>query len=145
MVEARKMDKLGLAKDKNEAVKVAIRCRPLNNKELQAGNTQVVEINKARNEILVHKPFGQEEPKQFTFDHTYGDGAQQEEIYNETASPIVANVLEGYNGTIFAYGQTGTGKTHTMTGIPDDKKERGIMTRAFDDIFQSIQSDSDQT
>lgn len=46
----------------------------------------------------------QEEPKQFTFDLTYGDDAQQEKIYKETSSPIVSNVLEGYNGTIFAYG-----------------------------------------
>ena len=94
---------------------------------------------------MVMRPQATEDSKQFTFDHTYGDDAQQEEIYEETASPIVANVLEGYNGTIFAYGQTGTGKTHTMTGVVDNPKERGIMTRAFDDIFSSIKSDSDQT
>ena len=45
-----------------------------------------------------------EDPKQFTFDMAYGDEAAQSEIYAETASPIIANVLEGYNGTIFAYG-----------------------------------------
>ena len=50
----------------------------------------------------------------------------------------MANVLEGYNGTIFAYGQTGTGKTHTMSGKENDNKERGIMPRAFEDVFKSI-------
>lgn len=54
-------------------------------------------------------------------------------------------MLEGYNGTIFAYGQTGTGKTHTMSGKEDDNKERGIMPRSFDDIFKSIQGDSVKT
>ena len=83
------------------------------------------------------KPGG-EDPKQFTFDMAYGDEASQSDIYAETSAPIISNVLEGYNGTIFAYGQTGTGKTHTMTGVIGDEDLRGIMPRAFDDIFRSI-------
>ena len=51
-----------------------------------------------------------------TFDWTIA----QKDIYDRAASNIIANVLEGYNGTIFAYGQTGTGKTHTMTGQEND-------------------------
>jgi hypothetical protein len=47
-------------------------------------------------------------------------------------------VLEGYNGTIFAYGQTGTGKTYTMSGEPDDYLQKGIMPRAFEDIMQIL-------
>jgi hypothetical protein len=47
-------------------------------------------------------------------------------------------VLEGYNGTIFAYGQTGTGKTYTMTGEPDDYMQKGIMPRAFEDIISIL-------
>ncbi len=54
-------------------------------------------------------------------------------------------MLEGYNGTIFAYGQTGTGKTHTMTGLIEIQEERGIMPRSFEDIFKSIADDSNQT
>ena len=76
---------------------------------------------------------------------TYGDDADQGDIYNESSAPIISNVLEGYNGTIFAYGQTGTGKTHTMTGVIGDDQLRGIMPRAFDDIFSHITADSDQT
>ena len=48
------------------------------------------------------------------------------------------NILEGYNGTIFAYGQTGTGKTHTMTGLEGDAELEGIMPRAFNQIFECI-------
>ena len=69
----------------------------------------------------------------------------QEDIYNRCASNIIENVLEGYNGTIFAYGQTGTGKTHTMTGVENDPKEKGIMPRSFEDIFKRIENDSEQT
>lgn len=54
-------------------------------------------------------------------------------------------MLEGYNGTIFAYGQTGTGKTHTMSGSETNPKEKGIMPRAFDDVFKSIEYDSVKT
>ena len=89
--------------EKNEAVKVAIRCRPLNEKEVSQGHTKIVHINHARGEINVMKGEG-EEPKQFTFDMAYGDEATQGEIYGESSAPIIANVLEGYNGTIFAYG-----------------------------------------
>ena len=67
----------------------------------------------------------------------------QEDIYLGCASNIIENVLEGYNGTIFAYGQTGTGKTHTMTGVENDEKEKGIMPRAFEDIFNRIKGDSE--
>ena len=69
----------------------------------------------------------------------------QELIYTRCASGIIENVLEGYNGTIFAYGQTGTGKTHTMTGQENDPIQKGIMPRSFEDVFQRIEGDSEQT
>ena len=50
--------------------------------------------------------------------------------------------MQGYNGTIFAYGQTGTGKTFTITGVPKDSKLKGIMPRSFEAIFQHIECDS---
>ena len=62
--------------------------------------------------------------------------SEQEEIFAETAYPVCENVIQGYNGTIFAYGQTGTGKTFTITGVPDDPVNKGIMPRAFENIFQ---------
>jgi hypothetical protein len=55
---------------------------------------------------------------------------------------VCENVIQGYNGTIFAYGQTGTGKTFTITGILKDEAEKGILPRAFENIFQQIKGDS---
>lgn len=58
-----------------------------------------------------------EPPKNFTFDQVYDENSSQEFIFNQTAAHIVDSVLDGFNGTIFAYGQTGTGKTFTMEGV----------------------------
>ena len=106
--------------------------------EKEDGLQSVVQIFSARNEIMVTKPNSNEEPKQFTFDGVFDQNISQEDIYERTAAPIVENVLEGYNGTVFAYGQTGTGKTHTMTGIQGVHEQRGVIPRSFENVFQSI-------
>jgi len=54
--------------------------------------------------------------KEFTYDSVYGIDSTQRQVYDQCAFPLVESVLNGYNGTIFAYGQTGCGKTHTMVG-----------------------------
>jgi hypothetical protein len=74
----------------------------------------------------------------FTFDAVYGADSTQREIYDRTAAPIVDCVMEGYNGTIFAYGQTGAGKSHTMEGCPDPPELRGITPNAFKHVFDQI-------
>lgn len=79
-------------------------------------------------------------PKTFTFDNVFDWTSTQSEVYEETAKPIVESVLEGYNGTVFAYGQTGTGKTHTMDGGAGDN---GIIPRTFNQIFEAIQVTAD--
>jgi kinesin family member 3B len=89
----------------------------------------------------VNKP-GDEVPKIFTFDSVYDWNSEQENVFNESAWPIIDNVLQGYNGTIFAYGQTGTGKTFTITGVPKDPTLKGIMPRSFEAIFNQIQTDN---
>ena len=65
------------------------------------------------------------------------------EVYNQAARPIIQNVLEGYNGTIFAYGQTGTGKTFTMEGTPQAPELRGIIPNSFAHIFGHIAKESE--
>lgn len=93
------------AKDRaSEAVKVVIRCRPMSQNEMQAGHDVVVNINNNRGEIFVTKPSSDEPPKQFTFDMAFDWNVKQVDIYDRCASNIIENVLEGYNGTIFAYG-----------------------------------------
>ena len=63
--------------------------------------------------------------KTFTFDTVFGADSTQLDVYNRVARPIVDNVLEGYNGTIFTYGQTGTGKTFTMEGCRSQPELKG--------------------
>ena len=63
-------------------------------------------------------------------------------MYDESAFPLVESVLQGYNGTIFAYGQTGCGKTHTMLGVPSDAAQRGIIPSCFAHIFGCIDEKS---
>ncbi|GFY41220.1 kinesin-like protein KIF17 [Trichonephila inaurata madagascariensis] len=77
-------------------------------------------------------------PKSFTFDGAYFIDSTTEQIYNEIVYPIVESVTEGYNGTVFAYGQTGCGKSFTMQGIPHPASQKGIIPRAFEHIFEAI-------
>ena len=98
---------------------------------------------------------------EFGFDAVYDERASQEEVYARSAKPAVLNALRGYNATVLAYGQTGTGKTYTMEGdrgtmlaygqqrfgLPGDAPatdgaERGIIPRAIEDIFDYIAEDS---
>ena len=69
---------------------------------------------------------------------TFQPGCHQETIFKQSALPIIESVLEGYNGTIFAYGQTGTGKTHTMEGVKNDEQQKGIIPRTFQRIINEI-------
>eukprot|EP00095_Tigriopus_kingsejongensis_P009941 maker-scaffold981_size73921-snap-gene-0.13 protein:Tk09941 transcript:maker-scaffold981_size73921-snap-gene-0.13-mRNA-1 annotation:"hypothetical protein CAPTEDRAFT_151173" len=79
-------------------------------------------------------------PKNFTFDGVYGTDSTTENIYNDVGYTLVEGVLEGYNGTVFAYGQTGCGKSFSMQGIKDPQSQRGIIPRSFEHIFDSIDS-----
>ncbi len=82
----------------------------------------------------------------FTFDSVFDLDSTQLDVYTQTAKPAVQSVLEGYNSTIFAYGQTGTGKTYTMEGFTYNNKdpERGIIQRTIEDIFYFIESTSNE-
>ena len=124
----------------SETVRVVVRCRPLNSKERQNGNQKVVEMDTTRGTVVLQPANSQpsEVPKTFTFDQVYDDTTKQENLYAQTASRIVDSVLEGFNGTIFAYGQTGTGKTFTMEGVNEPPELRGIIPRAFHQIFDAI-------
>jgi len=76
--------------------------------------------------------------KVYLFDKVFKPNATQEKVYNEAAKTIVGDVLCGYNGTIFAYGQTSSGKTHTMEGVLGDSGKQGIIPRIVNDIFNHI-------
>ena len=116
-----------------------MRCRPLFGKEIKEGREAIVECDVTRGEIRIVNPKNPDDPpKQFTFDNVYDSRNSQLEIYEESALPIVRAAIEGYNGTIFCYGQTGTGKTHTMEGKDEPASERGIIPNAFETLFGDI-------
>jgi kinesin family protein 3/17 len=79
----------------------------------------------------------------FTFDRVFGEDADQSEVYGTSARHAVLSTLQGYNATILAYGQTGTGKTFSMEGYQGDQL-RGIIPRAVDDIFSYIQNKANE-
>nr|XP_034360810.1 kinesin-like protein KIF3A isoform X3 [Arvicanthis niloticus] len=120
-------------------VKVVVRCRPLNEREKAMCYRQAVSVDEMRGTITVHKTDSSNEPpKTFTFDTVFGPESKQLDVYNLTARPIIDSVLEGYNGTIFAYGQTGTGKTFTMEGVRAVPGLRGVIPNSFAHIFGHI-------
>jgi len=134
----------------SECVKVVIRCRPMSIQEQLDKRQCIIDMDSVAASVTIHRPMSGlnhvETTKQFTFDHVFPPNTPQSDVYDKTGSPIVENVLEGYNGTIFAYGQTGTGKTFTMVGPQGtcvDTDLSGLIPRAFTQIFESIKTTND--
>ncbi|XP_012280410.1 kinesin-like protein KIF3A isoform X2 [Orussus abietinus] len=123
-----------------ENVRVVVRVRPLNGKELDGHCKCITTVDALNSEITVENPNAApgEPPKVFSFDAVFDTDSTQVDVYNETARPIVDKVLQGYNGTILAYGQTGTGKTYTMSGTKTSPQLRGIIPNTFAHIFGHI-------
>uniref|UniRef100_A0A0K0DKT0 Kinesin-like protein n=1 Tax=Angiostrongylus cantonensis TaxID=6313 RepID=A0A0K0DKT0_ANGCA len=117
-----------------EKVKVVVRCRPISQQELNQGHKVAVRVFTDDNSVVLE----QEPRRTFFFDAVFPEDCDQMRVYNVAARPIVENVLKGYNGTIFAYGQTGTGKTFTMTGDLDRPELQGIIPNSFAHIFDHI-------
>lgn len=142
----------------SESVKVVVRCRPLSEKEAQTADprrgavtcdpasvTVTVTPASPSSPTRVSASGAVEQPKVFTFDSVFGPATTQAELYNATARTIVDGVLEGYNGTIVAYGQTGTGKTFSMEGQREPPELRGIIPQSFEHIFATIAESSATT
>ncbi|CAO4375116.1 unnamed protein product [Caenorhabditis nigoni] len=116
-----------------ESVRVAVRCRPFNQREKDLNTQLCVGITPNMGQVNLIAPDGVS--KDFTFDGSYFMDSTGEQIYNDIVFPLVENVIEGYNGTVFAYGQTGSGKTFSMQGVESIPAQRGVIPRAFDHIF----------
>ena len=127
-------------KSKSECVKVAIRVRPMNKKELEENSEICVDVDKENNTVSCTNS-KKHETKTFQFDFVYPMDSTQREVYDQVAFPIVDSIFQGYNGTVFAYGQTGCGKTYTMMGITDDPIKRGVIPNAFEHIFGYIKNE----
>uniref|UniRef100_A0A8D2Q7D3 Kinesin-like protein n=1 Tax=Varanus komodoensis TaxID=61221 RepID=A0A8D2Q7D3_VARKO len=115
------------------SIKVMCRFRPLNEAEILRGDKFIPKFKGEDTVVIgVRKPY--------VFDRVLPSNTTQEQVYNACAKQIVKDVLEGYNGTIFAYGQTSSGKTHTMEGKLHDPQLMGIIPRIAHDIFDHIYS-----
>ncbi|XP_036039725.1 kinesin heavy chain [Onychomys torridus] len=115
------------------SIKVMCRFRPLNEAEILRGDKFIPKFKGDETVVI-----GQGKP--YVFDRVLPPNTTQEQVYNACAKQIVKDVLEGYNGTIFAYGQTSSGKTHTMEGKLHDPQLMGIIPRIAHDIFDHIYS-----
>lgn len=120
-----------------ETVRVVVRVRPMSKKELIENHQQVVHTERDNSVIVLSKPKTIDKATTFTFNRIFTEDSTQLEIYKYAAFPIVEKVLKGYNGTIFAYGQTGTGKTYTMLGF-EKRQMQGIIPNTFNHIFTQI-------
>ncbi|PHU00098.1 Armadillo repeat-containing kinesin-like protein 1 [Capsicum chinense] len=124
-------------------VRVTIRVRPRNAEELSdADYADCVEVQPELKKLKLRKNNWNSEF--YKFDEVFAESASQKRIYETVAKPVVESVLNGYNGTVMAYGQTGTGKTYTLGRLgKDDVSERGIMVRALEDIIVNTTPTSD--
>mmetsp|Transcript_49450 Transcript_49450/g.115632 ORF Transcript_49450/g.115632 Transcript_49450/m.115632 type:complete len:672 (-) Transcript_49450:83-2098(-) len=121
-----------------ESVVVCCRVRPQNQMEKQNSNQICLELPENGVAVKVRS-----QGADFQFDKVFSWTSTQKEVYDYAAKPIVTSVLKGFNGTVFAYGQTSSGKTFTMQG-PDleDKAMQGVIPRTIRSIFDGIyQSD----
>ncbi|KAG0016895.1 hypothetical protein BGZ82_000914 [Podila clonocystis] len=129
---------------KAENVTVTVRVRPFSNVELRVkgGPEQVWALHEGSRITYAdeYSMAGRRAAVEYAYDHAL-TGSDNEVIYNTSVKSLVRSAMEGYNGTVFAYGQTSSGKTYTMSGT---QQEPGITPRAVDDIFKHIRENSDR-
>ncbi|XP_077997302.1 kinesin-like protein KIF11 [Glandiceps talaboti] len=149
MTSLHKPGKLSKSEKPRETnVQVAVRCRPISELERKQHSHSVVTVSEQKKEISVGVDLaGKSSKKTFCFDKVFGPDAKQIDVYKSVVVPTIDEVLQGYNCTIFAYGQTGTGKTFTMEGERtqdlqvewDEDPLAGIIPRALHQLFQTLQ------
>ena len=123
------------ANNDEENITCYVRCRPLNSRELEL-NANCIEISKDKTSISLKNY-----DHNYTYDKIFPAETDQKTIFQEIGLPLVKKFLSGYNSTIFAYGQTGTGKTHTIIGplesLFDDKNENfGLIPNILNFLFE---------
>ncbi|KAL3598972.1 hypothetical protein D5086_006890 [Populus alba] len=138
---------LGAAKDDTGVpgrVRVAVRLRPRNEEEMvaDADFADCVELQPEVKRLKLRK--NNWDSDTYEFDEVLTEFASQKRVYEVVAKPVVESVMDGYNGTVMAYGQTGTGKTYTLGRLgEEDTAARGIMVRAMEDILADVSLETD--
>jgi len=121
---------------KSERVKVYIRVRPFNDDEnKRGGETPFTNLDVDNGIVSIKKEY---DVKNYTYDGLYDMNSTQDQIFENSAKPVIDSALKGYNGTIFAYGQTGSGKTFTMVGDFNNKSKSGIIPRSISYIYKEM-------
>ena len=129
---------------------VALRIRPLNNRELEYSTIETVKIAE-KNTVTVLDSIefrgteevtkGRNREQKYAFDFVFDKNVLQDEVYMNTTKFLLNGVVEGYNATVFAYGATGAGKTFTMVGSGDNP---GVMVRSMSDLFSLVNQQVDK-
>ncbi|XP_031179752.1 centromere-associated protein E isoform X6 [Sander lucioperca] len=119
------------------AVKVCVRVRPLIEREEKAAteNAEPVQLFWKTDKKSIYQIDNGNSTKSFGFDRVFTSDETTNQLYQDIAKPLVVSSVEGYNGTIFAYGQTSSGKTFTMMG---SSRNPGVIPLAVEDVFQTI-------
>ena len=128
-------------------IMVAVRCRPLSQKEKEISPKETINIIDKK-VIKLKDPNGFLNPNNIRakeqileFDHAFDSKDSQETIFNSTTKPLIEGIVNGFNATVFAYGATGAGKTYTMLG---DEENPGIMSLTFGELFKKIKTYTDR-
>ena len=125
-----------------DGICVAIRMRPMNERELSSGQLPVFRCIPQHNAISQLGRDGQAlDVQTYQYDKVFDESTTSDDVYKYSAKKIVQGVANGINGTIFAYGQTSSGKTHTMIG---DEKHPGVLELSAADIFKHINDSEDR-
>lgn len=124
-------------------IKVVCRIRPFNNKEVSIGEESCINVDNKRNltiKIKAESKNSKETNFPFAFDRIFDSNSTQREIFDEVGSSVIDSVMNGYNGTMMAYGQTSSGKSFTMSGVLEDNELKGIIPRIVEKIYLIIAS-----
>ncbi|XP_013092550.2 chromosome-associated kinesin KIF4-like [Biomphalaria glabrata] len=124
-------------KGKTIPVMVALRCRPLIDKEVKEGCQPCLQVISGEPQVVLGKD------RAFTYDFAFAPNDPQVDVYSKACKKLIASIFKGYNATILAYGQTGSGKTFTMGGcykssLEGDEDDMGVIPRVLRDIFKNI-------
>ncbi|XP_068136765.1 kinesin-like protein KIF1A isoform X12 [Hyperolius riggenbachi] len=130
------------------SVKVAVRVRPFNSREIGKDSKCIIQMSGSTTTIINPKQ-PKETPKSFSFDYSYwshtsdedSQFAGQQQVYHDIGEEMLLHAFEGYNVCIFAYGQTGAGKSYTMMG-KQEPDQQGIIPQLCEDLFSRINDTS---
>lgn len=125
-------------KEADGRIQVTIRCRPLNSKEKQEGSKFIWSFRPQH--VVELEDDGSQTGKTWAFDNVFGPDVETSNLFEYQCKPIVRSALDGYNGTVFAYGQTSSGKTYTLMGSADTNP--GVVILSIDEIFSWISNNS---